>query len=111
MKVNPHIYLDYFYSLYEAEIKVIYKQFHYEYLRTNRFLKLIFLNSNLPVFFYFGVLFVLSTIFSLFFLSYLGLYGVFILNLITIVMFWVSSIFYFNSFYVDNVSYKINLGK
>lgn len=88
-----------------------YNSFRVEYFRTNRFLKLIFLNSNLPVFFYFGLLFILSTISSLFLLSYLGLYGVFFLNLVTIVFFWISSIFYFNSFYVDNVSYKINLGK
>lgn len=87
LKFSPFIYLDHFYSLYESLTIWHYKSFHNDYLRTNRFLKLIFLNSNLPVFFYFGVLFILSTVFSLFFLSYLGLYGVFILNLITITMF------------------------
>ena len=92
-------------------VKSSYDSFKYEYFRNRRFLKLIFLNSNLPVFFYFGMLFIFSTILSLFLLSYLGLYGVFIINLITILMFWFSSIFYFNSFYIDNVSYKINLGK
>lgn len=90
---------------------VYWNEFKIKYFSSNQFLKLIFLNSNLPIFFYFGILFILSTIFSLFLLSYLGLYGVFILNLITIIAFWISSIFYFNSFYLDNAFYKINLGK
>lgn len=45
-----------------------------------------FINSY-PLFIYFGFLFVFSTVISLFCLSYLGLYGVFIINLITIVLF------------------------
>lgn len=40
-----------------------------------------------PLFLYFGFLFLLTTLFSLLFLSYLGLYGVFILNLISITLF------------------------
>lgn len=100
-----------FYEAYASETKFNYNIFHVEYLETNKFFKLIFLNSNLPVFFYFGLLFIFSTLISFFLLSYLGLYGVFFLNLLTIILFWVSSIFYFNSFYIDNSSYKINLGK
>jgi len=42
-----------------------------------------FLYNN-PIFFYSGFLFLFSTLFSLIFMSYLGLYGVFITNLITL---------------------------
>lgn len=42
---------------------------------------------NLPIFFYFGLLFILTTLFSLLLLSYLGLYGVFIINLFSLVLF------------------------
>ena len=98
---------DYYISINELKFKI----FIYEYFNSKKFIKIILLNSNLPIFFYFGVLFILSTVLSLFLMSYLGLYGVFFLNLITMVMFWISSIFYFNSFYIDNESYKINLGK
>ena len=45
-----------------------------------------FINSY-PLFIYFGFLFIFSTVVSLFCLSYLGLYGVFVINLITIVLF------------------------
>ena len=99
------------YEIILSEIEFNFNLFKQEYFYSNKFIKIIFLNSNLPIFFYFGMLFIFSTILSLFLLSYLGLYGVFLLNLITILFFWFSSIFYFNSFYLDNVSYKINLGK
>jgi hypothetical protein len=51
------------------------------------FLKGIFYRSNLPIFFYFGILFILTTISSLVLLSYYGFYGVFFLNLISIILF------------------------
>jgi len=44
-------------------------------------------------------------------MSYLGLYGVFILNLITIIFFWISTIIYIDDFFLENYSYKINFGK
>lgn len=111
LKISKYSSLKIFYDFYIAETEIYLYSFKYDYFRTGRFIKLILLNSNLPIFFYFGLFFIFSTIMSLFLLSYLGLYGVFFLNLLTIILFWVSSIFYFNSFYVDNVSYKINLGK
>lgn len=64
-----------------------------------------------PLFLYFGLLFLLTTIFSLIFLSYLGLYGVFILNLISITLFWFSMLYYFNLVISNNFFYYINLGK
>jgi NADH:ubiquinone oxidoreductase subunit 5 (subunit L)/multisubunit Na+/H+ antiporter MnhA subunit len=70
-----------------------------------------FYNNNTPLFIYFGCFFILSTIISLVLMSYLGLYGVFVLNLITIVLFWLSCIFYIDSFFLLNYSYKVNFGK
>jgi len=69
-----------------------------------------FINSY-PLFIYFGFLFIFSTIISLFCLSYLGLYGVFIINLITIVLFWLSTLYYFDLIISNNIFYYINLGK
>jgi hypothetical protein len=43
--------------------------------------------DSYPVFLYFGLLFLITTVFSLLFLNYLGLYGVFILNLVSITLF------------------------
>lgn len=87
-----------------------YEELLFRYYKV-KFYKLILFGSNLPLFFYFGILFILTTIFSLLLLSYYGFYGVFFLNLITIILFWFSTIIYFNMFFVDNLSYKINLGK
>lgn len=67
--------------------------------------------SKYPIFILFGLLFLFTTIFSLLCLSYLGLYGVFILNLISISLFWVSMIYYFNIIMSNNYLYFINLGK
>lgn len=64
-----------------------------------------------PIFFYFGFLFLFSTIFSLILMSYLGLYGVFITNLITLFTLWVSVLFYFDFFFVDNNFFKIVVGR
>lgn len=83
---------------------------YYEYFYFN-FYKKLFFGSNLPVFFYFGLLFIFTTLSSLILLSYYGFYGVFFINLISIIMFWVSTIYYFDMFFLDNMSYKINLGK
>lgn len=64
----------------------------------NLSLDLNFFYSN-PIFFYSGLLFLLSTILSLILMSYLGLYGVFVTNLITLFIFWLSILFYFDFFF------------
>lgn len=56
-------------------------------------------------------MFILTNVSSLFFLSFLGFYGVFILNLISLILFWFSSIFYLNNFFIYNYIYNINLGR
>lgn len=81
-----------------------------EGLKLNDLLYFLKLN-NAPLFIYFGLLFVSSTLLSLLLLSFLGLYGVFFLNLITILMFWVSTILYMGDFFLENYFYKINFGK
>lgn len=99
-----------FYILKFIEIKFNYYVWYNEYIYMS-FFKYFVLGFNLPLFFYFGLIFIFTTFISLVLLSYYGFYGVFILNLITIIFFWFSSIIYFDTFFVDNISFKINLGK
>ena len=100
----------FFYILKITEIKINYLVWANEYLYIS-FFKYFILGFNLPLFFYFGLVFIFTTLISLVLLSYYGFYGVFILNLISIVLFWFSSIIYFDTFFIDNISFKINLGK
>ena len=102
--------LDFFYCLKTTEINLEYKVWMYEYVFIS-FYKYFILGFNLPLFFYFGLIYIFTTLISLVLLSYYGFYGVFILNLISIVFFWFSSIMYFDTFFIDNISFKINLGK
>jgi len=69
-----------------------------------------FLHNN-PIFFYSGFLFLFSTLVSLILMSYLGIYGVFIINLITLFTLWISVIIYFDFFFVENNFFKIIVGK
>jgi len=71
----------------------------------------VFYDYDLPLFFYFGLLFVLSTTISLILMSYLGLYGVFFINLVTVFFFWVSTVIYIDEFFLKNNFFKINVGK
>ena len=66
---------------------------------------------NKPIFFYFGMLFFLTTFLSFFFLSYLGLYGVFIINLISISLFWLSTLFFLKKIWKQQLFYKIVISK
>jgi NADH:ubiquinone oxidoreductase subunit 5 (subunit L)/multisubunit Na+/H+ antiporter MnhA subunit len=102
--------LVFFYILKITEIKINYYVWVNEYLYIS-FFKYFLLGFNLPLFFYFGLIFIFTTLISLLLLSYYGFYGVFILNLISIIFFWFSSIIYFDTFFIDNISFKINLGK
>lgn len=67
--------------------------------------------NKYPVFLFTGLLFLATTLFSLLCLSYLGLYGVFTINLISIILFWISMLYYFNIIVSENTFYYINLGK
>jgi hypothetical protein len=85
-RINGEKYLQQFYCGSISDIIFDYHIFEQQYLN-EYFFKITLYHSNLPIFFYFGLLFILTTIFSLFLLSYYGFYGVFILNLITILFF------------------------
>lgn len=73
------------------------------------------LNYNLfqeyPLFFFCGFSFLFSTVISLLCMSYLSIYGVFIVNLITLFFFWLSVLFYLDFFLVSNNFIKIITGK
>ena len=64
-----------------------------------------------PVFMYFGFNLMLTTLFSFFFFNYLGLYGVFSLNIVSLGSFWISLFFYFNEVLQINTKYKVIVGK
>lgn len=66
---------------------------------------------NYPLFFYCALFFLLTSFLSLLALSYLGLYGVFILNLVSLILLWLSIIPYMFYIFKHNVFYYINLGK
>ncbi len=65
--------------------------------------------NNTPVFFFFGFLFFFTTIVSWFFFSYLGLYGMFKLNVISLLLFWFSLLFSAKSIFVDHRVYIIKI--
>jgi len=109
---KKHGYEDlmFFYCLKITEININLKVWLHEYIFIS-FYKYFILGFNLPLFFYFGLIYIFTTLISFVLLSYYGFYGVFILNLVSIIFFWISSITYFDNFFVDNISFKINLGK
>lgn len=64
-----------------------------------------------PIFLYFGFFFCLTSVFSLLNLFYTGLYGTFILNLISLTFFWLSTIPYVKEIFVENLFYHVSFGK
>lgn len=64
-----------------------------------------------PMFLFGGIYFSTSVLCSFLFLSYLGLYGTFYLNLLGITVFWLTLIPYIYTIFVDNVTYKLILGQ
>lgn len=69
------------------------------------------LNLLGSLFIYFFLLFLFTVISSFVFLPYLGLYGVFFLNLISLSFFWISLIFYINKIFIHQYTYNIFLFK
>lgn len=66
---------------------------------------------NEPWFFYFGIFFLTTTIISFFFISYLGLYGVFLINIISLFSFWFTTLIYFFHIVGTNNFYIIKCGR
>ena len=64
-----------------------------------------------PIFFFFFTFFFFTIISSFLFISYLGLYGVFFINLISLFAFWFSLLFYIKNIMFDQVTYNIFLFK
>lgn len=64
-----------------------------------------------PIFFFFGLLFLFTTASSLLLLNYLGLYGVYLLNLISLILLWLSILPYVWIIFNSNIFYFISLGK
>jgi len=56
-------------------------------------------------------LFLFTSFFSLLTLSYLGFYGVFFLNLISLLLLWLSILPYFLTIFTKNNFFYISLGK
>jgi|LauGreDrversion4_2_1035121.scaffolds.fasta_scaffold23448_4 NADH:ubiquinone oxidoreductase subunit 5 (subunit L)/multisubunit Na+/H+ antiporter MnhA subunit len=86
----------------------------YNYISTNFFLLkgVIFHNFlDVPFFFWFGSFFLLTIGISFLFISYLGLYGVFFLNLISLGLFWLSLLPYIKPIMIDQIVYNIFVGK
>lgn len=65
--------------------------------------------EHTPLFFYFGFLFFLTVIFSWFFFSYLGLYGLFKLNILSLFLFWISLLGYMNFIFVKQKIFIIKI--
>lgn len=80
---NELEFLDF--NIYILENNVFF--FKLEFLNFSFFSKTLVNSSNLPIFFYFFILFIITTFFSFLVLSYLGFYGVFLINLISIILF------------------------
>ena len=66
---------------------------------------------NYPLFIFGGVFFCFTSFFSLIFLSYLGINGIFIINLISLFVFLISLLIYADSIFFNNNFYFIILGK
>lgn len=62
-----------------------------------------------PFFFFTGFLFFLTVLASWFFYSFLSLYGLFKLNLISLFFFWISLIIYIKPIFLHNTIYNIKL--
>ena len=65
--------------------------------------------ESTPYFFFFGALFFFTVIISWFFFSYLGLYGIYKLNLVTLFFFWVSLLFSAKCIFINQKVYLIKL--
>lgn len=67
--------------------------------------------TDYPLFFWGAFFFFLTSIFSLIFSSYLGFYGIFVLNLFSLLFFFFSMILYVKSVFIFDYFYYIKLGK
>lgn len=67
--------------------------------------------SEYPLFFWGAFFFFLTSVFSLLFQFYLGFYGIFILNFVSLSFFFITMLLYVKSIFVLDYYYYIKLGK
>ena len=111
--LNDVKFSNFFSALIDFEVADFYTFIILDYINNllNFFYSIYINYLNYPVFILFAVLFFFSSFFSLLALSYLGFYGVFLLNFITLFSLWLSIIPYFLSIFKLNNYYYISLGK
>jgi len=63
-----------------------------------------------PFFFFFYIFFFLTLVVSWFFYSYLGLYGIFRLNVVSLFLFWVSLLFFLNPILFEQRVFIVRFG-
>ena len=78
---------------------------------TYKYINFFFTPNQYPIFILFYFIFFITVLVSFIFLSYLGLYGVFIINLISIFCLWISLLFYIDLIFIKQVTYNIYLFK
>ena len=110
---NTSIFLDNFLNVLNFKIIDFYQFIVLDYLINTKifFTEMYYNILTYPLFILFAVLFLFTSFFSLLALSYLGFYGVFILNFISLALLWLSVLPYFLSIFSKNVFYYISLGK
>lgn len=64
--------------------------------------------TETPTFLYFFSFFISTVIFSYLFLTHLGLYGVFLVNGISLGVFWVSLLFYIGDIFFNQSIYNVH---
>ena len=89
--------------------QIILFNFFYDFC--NFFIKISINYYLYPMFILFLILFLLTSFFSLLNISYLGFYGIFLINFISLFLLWISIIPYFISIFFNNNFYYISLGK
>lgn len=108
-----YIITQYFNKVYITFLYSIFKKSNYIFIYLNSFI----LNCNLisgwdtPIFILFFVIFFLTSMICIFFMSYLGLYGVFKINLLPIFLLYTSTFYYINFFFIDNSFFYVRFFK
>lgn len=112
-----YLWLDNYYTLkvvgnqYPSFFSYLLNNLVYDLIHHNLFtLESGLFSRDIPVFFLFGVLFFSTVILSWFFFSYLGLYGIFKLNIVSLFFFLISLLYYSKFIFLDHKVYIIKLG-
>lgn len=106
------LYNDFFYKINYNSIFLYKYVISYFISIYNLFISYISITiNNYPIFIIFNILFLFTTIFSIISINYLGLYGIFLLNLITIFFFWLSTLTYIIDIFYSNKYFFLSIGR